>query len=252
MTEQVFKCPFCGDKESHHHLYVNQEKGVFYCQLCGASGSISYLLEKFPDFSIFFPGFFKKDTTNKYKSVSKFESLDITGRKGYFHQVVYEYLIYRGLNDNLIHRYKVMISSELPKYAIFPCGGNPKLFWCARCVDKESKLRWLFPPKNTTMFNKSESVWGIEFQKKKSEVWICEGIFDAAYTGGVAIFGKVPSNAQLRRILELHPSKIIVAFDNDAKVDAEKVRLKLASIIETEVILPSATTKDFGALLMKT
>jgi ribosomal protein L37AE/L43A len=29
-------CPFCGDKKGH--LYVNIDKGVFYCHKCGASG----------------------------------------------------------------------------------------------------------------------------------------------------------------------------------------------------------------------
>lgn len=42
--EMRYNCPFCEkrgkDVDYDYHLYVNREKGVFYCQRCGAKGHI--------------------------------------------------------------------------------------------------------------------------------------------------------------------------------------------------------------------
>ncbi len=36
--EAVMHCPFCDDKKQH--LYLNRDKGTYYCQRCGASGGM--------------------------------------------------------------------------------------------------------------------------------------------------------------------------------------------------------------------
>jgi len=91
MSELIFKCPFCGDKTSHHHLYVNQEKGVFYCQLCGAKGTIKYLVQKFPNLDFSLSRLFLPDKPGKEErkiDVSGFELLKVSEPRSYLHQVV--------------------------------------------------------------------------------------------------------------------------------------------------------------------
>lgn len=151
-----------------------------------------------------------------------------------------------------IERMNVMLSPEVPHRAIFPhTTYGPNRFWAGRAVI-QIRPPWLFPRRGETALTKGQVVWGLEEVEQSHEniVWICEGIFDAIATKGVCVFGKKPTALQLRTIMSLKPKTVIIAFDRDAREEAEDVQRRLRMFVPTKVRLPS-NGQDYGEYLKR-
>lgn len=233
--ERVIACPYCGDKPGRHHkhCYVNVEAGVFFCHLCGAKGSIKKLEKDFPgllrNMEIVIQA--KKATA---KQVSELDFKPLLSVDNNYAKVVVEYLKSRGLT--LAEISKVFWSPQMPGRAIFVCWeGNEIVFWTARSA-VENKLRYILPKKGTTKLTRKEAVFGLEkFSPPVNKLWITEGVFDALAVKGVALFGKYASDIQLKKILSLHPQKVIIALDRDAEKDAQEIYKKLSVVVPCEI-----------------
>jgi hypothetical protein len=159
------------------------------------------------------------------------------------------YLKRRGLSEEEIETYGCCLSMSLPGYVIFPdIEGGVARFWAARHLGTRPR-KWLLPKNGTVALGRSKAVWGLPLQQKDSEIWICEGIFDAAAVRGVALFGKEAASGQLQAILALTPKRVVVALDNDAKSYALALQKQLRAVVETHIEYPPHGVNDFGELL---
>lgn len=249
MSERVLRCPFCGDKRTHHHLYVNLERGVYYCHLCGASGVVSKLKEYYPNIDFTYLGN-PVSVERPVRWQYKFRRLDLYS-SSQLDASVASYLRGRGLTDRDIVSLRVHVSPDIGEYAVFPVGGDPYNYWCARATSDSASVKWRFPANGAVKMTRDEVVWNIENQSRGSEIWVCEGVFDALFVGGVALFGKRVFPKQLFRILELRPSKVLIGFDNDAYVSAVEAMNKFKHFVPCEVCLPPSPFKDYGEMLME-
>jgi len=142
-----------------------------------------------------------------------------------------------------------MSNRDLRNYAVFPHNRGADYFWAARRIFKGG-LKWRFPRKGMTKFSKTQVVWGLEriINAREKTIWITEGIFDAIATSGVAIFGKHPSPIQIQQILKTYPEEIVIAFDVDAKLQAERIQRRLRGLVKTTIRLPEKYS-DYGEYL---
>lgn len=252
--EKILACPLCGDKgERHHkHLHVNEDKGVYYCHLCGEGGTVRSLVKKFP---------YLKDEIAVIQAVRyQPEYIENAGlplqrlidkTDNRLTVAVKNYLVERGLDDLMMR--DVWWTPAYPARAVFPCRENGEIvFWAARAIGS-AKPKWRFPKKGLTKISKSEAVFGLNkfFGKSVGELFIVEGVFDALAVDGVALLGKFCSDTQLRKILSLHPSRIVIGLDRDAKVEAEKLAEKVDKIVPATVEFPPKQYRDWGEIMEK-
>jgi hypothetical protein len=249
MAEHIISCPYCGDKESHKHCHLNLDKGVFHCFLCGRGGQMRFLLKDFPYLKevLFGLGFqlpsFREDLT-----ISKLPTFSVFGA-GQQAVAGLEYLHLRGMTDSEIRKCKVCMSPKMHEGVVFPdVAEGTEWFWAVRFFGN-SRYKWLFPKNGTARLSKKDALWGLWWQKRNSEIWITEGIFDALAVHGVSVFGKKPSLSQLRQILAFNPTRVVVAFDNDAETEAFAVVQQLRCIVPTTMCFPEKEFNDFGEKL---
>jgi len=249
--EVIIKCPVCHDHPTHNHLYISLTKGVYHCWLCEAKGRLDNLIRRYPSVKTKIKAADLAFALSRMKERRWSREIPIftpLAKARFPHAgACLRYLRRRGLTDEEIVKYKVMISPNTPNRAIFPHPQGPDRFWAGRAFYKNVSPPWLFPKRGQTRLSKGEVVWGIEDVRRRGEkdIWICEGIFDAIACNGVAVFGKSPSPKQLRTIIELEPRRLIVAFDADAEKDARALQELTRSVIPTQVRLPEKAV-DYG------
>jgi hypothetical protein len=249
--ELVFDCPYCGDTKGH--LYVNLVKNAFYCFKCDKGGGVSHLIADNPRLAPFIP---TRPTRVRFDSggvtleIRRFEYPISILDKDPMARVALSYLKTRGMNRREILDSQAFVSRGLPYYIIFPdVLGGASSFWIARNT-RRGRIRWLFPRNGETQLRKSESVWGFHQVNKGEVLWLAEGIFDAIAVRGLALFGKKASQAQLRKVFSLAPKGIVIAFDQDARAEAEALQVELRGIVPTQIRLPKSQ-KDYGELLAR-
>src|SRR3990167_9749829 len=106
-TELVIKvCPFCGD--DRYRLYVNKEKGLYDCKICGQQGNLYQLTSKYGLLDeISKPELLKK----KYKPLNI--STMIAGIEALqTNKIALEYLHTRGFSDETIAFFKLGVHDE--------------------------------------------------------------------------------------------------------------------------------------------
>jgi len=247
LSEIVFVCPYCGDKESHGHLHVNSEKAVFHCFLCNEGGPVKKLIKDHPsmaiELSVLGAVFPKQESHRKPKTFFSVFEKSVMGVKAL------AYLSGRGMRLDEIRRCGCLLSPDLPYYVIFPHEGGVEYFWAARAIAPRMRPKWLFPANGETRGSKSSVLWGMMRQRRNGEIWLCEGVFDALAVDGVASYGKAVSARQLATVLAYNPTRVVVAFDRDAREEAEKLQVKLRGIVLTSVIPPEKPYKDYGEKL---
>jgi len=250
----LIRCPFCGDKPggSHVHLSVNLDKKVYYCYFCGRGGKTSELVRIIPELSVKLgiPGLFAKRNSGPAEPMDLFLT-PVGSTKTPEAERARRFLIFRGLTPEHIRIYKPGLLRSLPNRVVFPhMVGTDVAFWSARGLTKNTKPKWIFPTVGQTILTKREAVWNLDRLTvlREKTIWICEGVFDAIACTGVAVFGKVPSPVQIRKILETRPEHLVIAFDRDALADAGKLQVQLRGIVRTSV-RPPVAMKDYGEYL---
>ncbi len=250
MTEIILSCPYCGDKAgSHHkHLHANEEKGLYFCQLCERGGLLVKLIKDYPEIrdSLVLEGRY-----HPRKQREPGELIKLSRIQGILRRRVEKYLQNRGLSERDI--FDVWWDRRYSNRAIFVCREQREIvFWTGRSL-KNVHPKWRFPTKGETKITRREVVYGLErFEGSPGrEIWITEGVFDAIAVGGLAILGKYCSDVQIKKILSLLPKKLVVALDRDAEDKAEKLAEKLNHIVPTEILFPPDQFKDWGEMLEK-
>lgn len=182
-------CPYCIEAgktpDLGRHLYINTKKKLMFCHRCNYTGKWN---------GVGLPG----DMKTKKSELMK---IDITLFKHFIYlneqqSRVYEYCLAR-LPKEVVDT-RVGWSSKIPNRAVFPVWDSEdrtKLsMWQARTVEPGKKPKYLSSgPKSQYVFN---------LENAEDYCVLTEGPFDAlASPNGVCIFGKHPSDIQLRLLL---------------------------------------------------
>lgn len=138
------------------------------------------------------------------------------------------YMLKRGFESDTMRAYRIGYDASAQSVTIPVFEHGTCRFVFRRSVRRDARPKYLYP-QNVT---KSCYLWGLDKDKsvyRGKPVIITEGSLDAlwlkqhGYEGAVAILGSFISREQVRKILALDPSEIILFFDNDdAGYDATK------------------------------
>lgn len=132
----------------------------------------------------------------------------------------------------------------LSQYAIFPIYQDGEIVsWQGRALDPgvTGRQKYMSQPG----YNIRQHLWGIDRLDICDVVFVCEGIFDAAFfTTGVAIFGPVPTEQQVQAIINKKPQRVVIACDNDMDPD-----LWVRAFKKKDRYLPVTLAGEFDATL---
>jgi 5S rRNA maturation endonuclease (ribonuclease M5) len=218
-TQLVANCMFCNDEKGH--FYVSKEKNVYYCQHCFNKGNIFTLAEHYSD---------KKSeviidnhrTTGRLRELTS--PIDTLKHAINCHESltseIREYLNARGINNDLINKYKLGYGYFYGKYWItIPVKnseGKVAFIKLRRLPDaQEGQEKYKFYPKGS-----AADIYNGKALKETDEIFICEGEFDSIIlnshgisaitsTGGVGTF----KSEWLERLK--HLKRITICFDRD-------------------------------------
>jgi DNA primase len=149
----------------------------------------------------------KEKDQEDYEPILEFPKNTIPLQK--FHYEAYQYLYDRGLTDSIINQFKIFWNEEI-KRIYFPVYENNNLiFYSARTVDINQKIRWL-----NSGGASNGPLWGIE--RTSEIIYLFEGIFDAIlHPAGVAMFGNRLRENQINKIINHSYYKIVLIGDSD-------------------------------------
>ena len=277
-----FNCPFCNDSKNHMGYHV--EKSVVNCFKCSYSNSIINFMMEIEDKTVgevwqiiktmpridryqqtrYKPSILKDDLTASkhllYKPITK---SNLNG--SYTVKIALRYLKKRNIHINDVERWGLGLSDN-PMYQdriIIPFIEDGKLiYFQARTIKHNNKMKYLFPPNNTFSVGKSDLLYNIGMASRFDEVNIVEGVFDVYGAGknSVAILGKKMSNTQIAKLLYTGFKRVKIIFDSG---DIEyKAAIELAGqlneLIPTKIVrlrkgdpssnkgISNSTTKNYS------
>lgn len=208
-----------------HHLYINADKGCFFCFKSSTSGSLSYLLsllgveegekedDRVPSLESL------KETVKRLGGVNKFV-LPTADLPEWYSRIipgsrVHQYLSYRGVTDDDVEFYKIGEGTgQHEGWVIFPSLDSKGKceYWVARNIDKKMYRNPTVDRRHHLCF-----LYNALSVSPKSVV-ICEGVFSAIVAGrdSVASLGKYVTKSQLHRLRNTGVEEVLIALDGDA------------------------------------
>lgn len=233
-------CPICSDTTKH--LYVNQDRNVYYCFKCGAGGviqnSIEPSIEEYNRLRKHIP-FVQTIISHQTELVDKAVIKSLPPNIGAYeynkHHPAYKYLIDRGIISDEVRDYDIRVATDkngiCKNSIIFPvCNsiGNLKYFVCRKYDRSKPKYINAPWPKNDTLF-----ITMSKYASRNVTV-IVEGIFDALAIGrcgyrGIALLGKKATAQQLDRLSRMDTT-FLIYLDTDALSHAIQLKLQLSTL----------------------
>lgn len=232
--EYVIRCIQCGDSPTHNHLYINEEKGVFYCFYCGYSGKLEKLLKEHSTD----PGLKPRPmiTEKEKRSPIDFSLLPKVTKESNW--VAFSYLKKRGLTDNEIEMYDIRYADK-GKYecrVIVPIYEEGQVVCFSARDFVGLRKKYLFPAYGETLLTAGEAIFNLNRAKEINPHWVIvsEGVFDAIHldrilgTVGLSILSNELARGQLKKLLRLpNHTVFIIMLDSDAHKKSMKMARKL-------------------------
>lgn len=234
--EKQINCPFCISQnktpDTKKHLYLNEAKGVYFCQRCGRGGSIGGDLIPF---NTGYPG--ASEGYNSRMLPNKFDNIELA--KLYYSADLDSraYSVWRYCLNRLpakVVEDKIYWSPDLPYRAIFPIFSRSLMryygeidVWQGRTIEPNVK------PKYLTWGKCSRYLYNFEEIKDDWAV-LTEGPFSCLSTpNGIASFGKRLSMVQFGLVVSRF-NRIYFCYDTDTYKDGKVLKLKedLARFVE--------------------
>jgi DNA primase len=263
----IFTCPRCNKSEK---LYVRKTDGRFVCFVCkedsGFQGrgefglaeiygqSVSNIKSQICDFAAV-----KATETIKLALIDPYEPnwdkeesigldeveypSDFVDHKSDLFQLGRQYLLKRGLNDEIIEKYQIMAHPAW-RTVVFPIKIDGILVgWQERSYVNSFKF-------TSKGFKKAQCLMFQDNLNDSDHAILCEGPMDALmchYIGGaVASMGKGVSQIQLD-ILKDNAKKLYIALDPDANTEIDSVCRKMyGEVDEIYIMEPPKGKKDLG------
>jgi DNA primase len=235
-----FDCPVCAaekglDKgDGKGNLEINYSKHVYKCWSCGETlgtqGPLGRLFDKHATkaqkkvYNLIKPEELKQQEAKKpkLKLPEGYTTFEDSNPRFIPHIEAYRYLQSRGINDELIKKYKIgyTVTGDFAYRIIVPSfnrEGTLNYFVARSWVKGRIKYKNPTVPKDEIIFNEGLIDWD-------KDIHICEGAFDGFFLdNSIVMLGKKMSELLFSTIYDKANRNIIICLDEDAWTDAFKL-----------------------------
>jgi len=237
-------CPFCiskrGKADNDYKLYVSIPKLIFYCFKCHVKGRLSN------DVSL--------SNDSVYKSIMDLYSEDNDSNEDEYNMfylpnkkipkgtLAHEYLLKRGISDDLIEYYNIRMGIDnlfgrivVPNILYGQDQSWTDMYSARSYTNQDPKYR------NPEGCKKTNAVFNLHNQKKGGRVYVVEGAITSICAGkdSICVYGSSPSDEQIAMIANFGFSEIYCVLDNDPSGRKGNVMLseKLSNLIQSETTI---------------
>ena len=236
------RCPFCNDHSNH--LGINLQDGNYTCWLCHKSGSfqrfIAYILKVPLEKANLISKQFTTTEGNRTKIHNdrrcfKQEADWILVKTGREHPALSSFLKRRKFSLDIIKRERCWVTShgEYKHRLIIPIYSKGNAVGVqGRAMTKNAALPYLNSP------DIYDYIYWID-DWAGGEMVVCEGAFDSWRIGkglSVSLFSTSFSKEQIRMIKEVNPRRVLIAFDQDARKKAVKLKIELEPFMPVRIL----------------
>lgn len=169
------------------------------------------------------------------------ESFKLINRgESHIAKITRNYLKHRGFDINELSRQGIgyCTKGDYFGYVILPFYSNGKLtYFNARLVIGNGP-RYNNPPKSVTGLGKEFLIFNEDALELYSQIYICEGVFNALTMGerAIATMGKAVSTYQINKLIKSPVKRFILLLDPDAKKQSINLALKLIDFKSVKVV----------------
>jgi DNA primase len=235
-----FDCPVCADEkgldggDGKGNLEINYSKHVYKCWSCGETygtqGPLGKLFDKHATkaqkkvYNLIKPEELKQQDAKrtKLRLPEGYTTFEDSNARFIPHIEAYRYLQSRGINDELIKKYKIgyTVTGDFAYRVIVPSfnkEGTLNYFVARSWVKGRIKYKNPTVPKDEIIFNEGLIDWD-------KDIHICEGAFDGFFLeNSIVMLGKKMSELLFSTIYEKANGNIIICLDEDAWTDTFKL-----------------------------
>jgi len=159
---------------------------------------------------------------------------------GHIAKIIRNYLKHRGFNIDELSKQGIgyCTKGDYFGYVILPFYSNGKLtYFNARLVIGNGP-RYNNPPKSVTGLGKEFLIFNEDALELYTQVYICEGVFNALTIGerAIATMGKHLSRYQINLLIKSPVKRFILLLDPDAKKQSIDLALKLVNFKSVKVV----------------
>lgn len=220
VSEIRYNCPFCekrrGKKDDDYKLYFNITNGKWHCFKCGARGRSSVVdLSNDHVYNDLVNLFESNNIDNDDESDNMFY---ISNKKIKEGTVAHNYLISRGINEDLIEYYDLRFGIDeffgriiVPNIVYGKEGIWTDMYSARSYINQTPKY------KNPSNAKKHNSVFNLHRIKEGGICYVVEGAITAICAGkeACATYGCSPSEEQITMIANKNFEEIYCVYDND-------------------------------------
>ena len=236
------RCPYCTD--TSNHMGISLDYGNFTCWKCGEKGGYTKLIMKIRDIPYEqarkVVGYYRDGTSvhepnTERKVVFEADPNWIPIKEGNEHPALRPFIKRRRFSLELVIQEGCWVASEgtYKHRLIMPITKQGKTVGVqGRDMTGKANVPYLNSP------NIFDYIYWLDKWAGRKLV-ITEGIFDSWRVGkgvSIALFSVNFTPEQLRQIVRLHPSEVLIAFDQDAKRKAVQLKYGLEPYFKTRIL----------------
>jgi DNA primase len=235
-----FDCPACAEEkgldggDGKGNLEINYGKHVYKCWACsetyGTHGPLGKLFDQYASksqkkvYNLIKPEELKQEDIKrpKLRLPEGFTTFKDSNPRFIPHIEAYKYLQSRGINDEIIDKYKIgyTVNGDFAYRIIVPSynkEGTLNYFVARAWVPKKMKYKNPAIPKDEIIFNEGLINW-------EKDVYLCEGAFDSFFLeNSIVMLGKKMSKLLFETLYTNANGNIIICCDGDAFEDGMRV-----------------------------
>jgi DNA primase len=235
-----FDCPACAEEkgldggDGKGNLEINYGKHVYKCWACsetyGTHGPLGKLFDQYASksqkkvYNLIKPEELKQEDIKrpKLRLPEGFTTFKDSNPRFIPHIEAYKYLQSRGINDEIIDKYKIgyTVNGDFAYRIIVPSYNKEGVlnYFVARAwVPKKMKYKNPAIPKDEIIFNEGLINW-------EKDVYLCEGAFDSFFLeNSIVMLGKKMSKLLFETLYTNANGNIVICCDGDAFEDGMRV-----------------------------
>lgn len=243
-SDLMYKCPFClsrrGKADNDYKLYVSINKPIkFHCFKCNAKGRLSNYV------SISNDSVYKSilDLTQEEEEDSDSDDYNmfyLPNKSIVKGTLAHEYLIKRGISDDLINYYDIRMGIDnlfgrivVPNIVYGKDRSWTDMYSARSYTNQDPKYR------NPEGCRKTNAVFNLHNQRKGGRVYVVEGAITSICAGkdSICVYGSSPSDEQISMIANFGFKEIYCVLDNDPSGRKGNVMLseKLSNLVNSDI-----------------
>ena len=257
--EIIVRCPSCGDprKPNKLKMNINVRKGIFHCWVCDLKGaSIPRLIRKVnvrkaQEYATKYGHRTShKELSQKIEKAELPNDFRLVMNSLYLPEAkrIWRYCQARGMDDDMIWRYRVGFSDSLKWRMILPSFDEAGQcnYWTARRVDAEANYKYVNAKtaRKDVVFNEIDLDWSAD------NITLVEGPFDLIKCmdiNATCLMGSYLSKESALFTKLIHyPEKIILALDKDAQDKQDRIAELLMRYDKEVYYVEPPTTSEYG------